>query len=110
MKRADPAKRVREARSQLEAAQRELEKSARPWYRYLRKHRQALILYGGFAGGLALVILPTRWWERAGAVAGSAAASSARSVLTPMLIGAAVAWLRPNRPITATPAPDKNDD
>lgn len=97
MKQTSPATQVRVARIQLESAERELVKSVRPWRDRLRKHRQALALAGGFTGGLALVVLPARWWARAGAVAGSAAAGAARSVLTPMLLGAAVAWLRPNR-------------
>ena len=104
MKRASPAKRVREARTQLEAAERELTLSVRPWRERLRKHRQALALFGGFASGLALVVLPARWWARAGAAAGGAAASAARSVLTPMLLGAVLAWVRPNPKVDAAAA------
>lgn len=97
MKQTSPATQVRAARIQLESAERQLANSARPWKQRLREHRQALALAGGFTSGLALVVLPARWWARAGAVAGRAAAGAARSVLTPMLLGAAVAWLRPNR-------------
>ncbi|HET8941290.1 MAG TPA: hypothetical protein VFN13_04810 [Rudaea sp.] len=93
---SNPAKRVRAARTQLEAAERELALSSRPWLERLQKHRQALTVAGGFISGLALVVLPSRWWARAGAVAGASAASVARSVLTPMLMGAALAWLRPD--------------
>ncbi|MGA9335696.1 MAG: hypothetical protein WBV39_15555 [Rudaea sp.] len=99
MKRTDPARRVRQARMQLESAERELVKSARPWSERLRRNREAIALSAGFAGGLALAVFPSLWWARAGAFVGSAAANAARSVLTPMLIGAAMAWLRPDRAV-----------
>ncbi|MEO8957830.1 MAG: hypothetical protein ABI304_02725 [Rudaea sp.] len=109
MKRTDPAAQVRKARIQLEVAERELVESSRPWARRLRRHREAITLAGGFTSGLALVVLPARWWARAGAVAGRAAAGAARSVLTPMLLGAALAWLRPNPPASSSVASEKKD-
>ncbi|MGH8042107.1 MAG: hypothetical protein ACREPN_08705 [Rudaea sp.] len=49
---------------------------------------------GGLGSGLALALLPLRWWARMGAALGASAAYVARSALTPALLGAAFAQLR----------------
>jgi hypothetical protein len=88
------AVRVRVAQAELAAAERELARSARPWQLRLQRHRNALVLCGGFVSGLALTFLPTRWWARFGAGVGATAAVAARSTLTPALIGALLAKVR----------------
>jgi hypothetical protein len=94
MKRITAAARVRQAQAELAVAERELAKSALPWRRHLQRHRSALTLFGGFASGLALTLLPSRWWERTGALVGSMAAGVARSAFTPAIIGAVIAQIR----------------
>jgi hypothetical protein len=94
MKRITAAMRVRQAQNQLVAAEDELAKSALPWRRGLQRHRGALALCGGFIGGLALTLLPPRWWARVGAVIGATAAGVARSALTPAVIGAVISQIR----------------
>jgi hypothetical protein len=96
MKSASAATRVRLAEAELSRSERALVESARPWRVRLRKHRNALILGGGFASGLALTFLPPRWWARIGAFAGATAATVARSALTPAIVGAAMAQFRHN--------------
>lgn len=88
------AARVRQARSELAAAESALASSARPWWRRVQSHRGALAGTGGFALGLALTLLPLRWWTKAGAATGAAAAAAARSALLPMIIGAALSQKR----------------
>ncbi len=94
MKRASVVAKVHLAQAELSAAEAELAKSARPWQRNLQQHRGALTLAGGFVSGLALTLLPPRWWARAGATVGAAAATMARSALTPAVIGAVIARIR----------------
>ena len=93
-KRTRSAARVRAAQAQLAAAEHELAGSVRPWWRRIHRHRGALAACGGLGSGLALTLLPPRWWARFGAVLGATAAHMARSSLTPALIGAALAQLR----------------
>ena len=94
MKRVSAAARVSLAETELACAERALVESARPWRTRLRKHRNALILGGGFAGGLALTFFPPRWWARIGAFAGATAATAARSAFTPAIVGAVMAQFR----------------
>jgi hypothetical protein len=96
MKNVSAATRVRLAEAQLTHAEQVLADSARPWRVRLHKHRNVLILGGGFASGLALTFLPPRWWARIGAAAGATAATVARSALTPAIVGAVVAQFRRN--------------
>ena len=108
-KRASPAARVRAAQVHLAAAEQELAASAQPWWRRIRRHRGAIAAVGGLSSGMALTLLPPRWWARFGAALGTAAALMARSSLTPALIGAALAQLRRgdgNKP-ESTPAAQK---
>jgi hypothetical protein len=85
---------VRMAEAELASAERALVASARPWRSRMRRHRSALILCSGFASGLALTFFPTRWWARIGALAGSTAATAARSAFTPAIITAVLAHFR----------------
>ena len=86
--------RVHQAEAELAAAETNLERSAKPLRSQLQEHRVAAILIGGFATGVALTLLPTRWWGRIGAtfgtVFGTLGAAAARSLLTPAFMGAAV--------------------
>ncbi|MDR3386080.1 MAG: hypothetical protein P4L92_03435 [Rudaea sp.] len=112
MKRITAVARVRQAEAELAAAERELERSALPWRRRLQRHRGAVTIFGGFVGGLALTLLPSRWWARVGALVGASAAGIARSALTPALIGAVVSQIRhggDTRPVVAA-APPVSDD
>jgi len=86
--------RVRRAEAELAAAQLHLEHSARPWRERVVAHRAESIMLAGFATGMALALLPTRWWGRIGAVFGTVTAAAARSLLTPAVIGAAVTKMR----------------
>jgi hypothetical protein len=89
MKRSPSAAlRMSQAQAELAAAEREFVKSARPWQRQLQQHQSAITLISGFSAGLALALFPPRWWARAGATLGSAAASTARSALAPAIVGA----------------------
>jgi len=104
MKRISAAARVRQARAELAVAERELVKSARPWWRRLHRHRRVLILFGGFASGLALALFPSRWWARIGATVGATAAGIARSALTPAIVGAVLSHTRRSDNVSRTPA------
>jgi hypothetical protein len=88
------AARVRQAEANLASAEHALIQSAGPWRWRLRRHRNALILCGGFVSGLALTFFPPRWWARIGAFAGATAATAARSALTPAIVGAVLAHVR----------------
>jgi hypothetical protein len=87
MKSISASARVRRAQEELIAAQNALERNTRPWYLWWCKHRSHIAIGGGLAGGLALTLLPPRWWARVGAVVGESTAIAARSVLVPILIG-----------------------
>jgi hypothetical protein len=103
MKRASARARVVQAEIKLAAAEAELEKSSRPLRARLRDHRAAVIVLGGLTSGLALSLLPIRWWGHIGATFAKIAAGVARSALTPALVGAAVAQVK-NHPAAADAA------
>ena len=98
--------RVRKAEAELARAENNIERSAKPLRSQLEDHRVATILIGGFATGVALTLLPTRWWGRIGAafgtVFGTLSAAAARSLLTPAFLGAAVTKMRDKRTSTAS--------
>jgi hypothetical protein len=102
--RTSAQERVRNAEAELAVAENNLQRSARPLRAQLQHHRSATLLLGGFATGVALTLLPTRWWGRIGAVAGTLSAAAARSLLTPAFMGAAFAKLRDKKPSAATSA------
>jgi len=87
--------RVEAAQAELTAAETTLAHTVEPWRAKLTEHRTALVLAGGLATGLAVALLPTRWWGRIGALAGSIAgtlgAAAAKSFVTPAVMGAALA-------------------
>lgn len=87
--------RVETAQAELVAAETNLAHSVEPWRAKVREHRTALVLAGGVVAGLAVALLPTRWWGRIGALAGSIAgtvgAAAAKSFVTPAVMGAALA-------------------
>ena len=83
--------RIQAASADVAAAHAALRRDWAPWRVAWQRHRSALIVAGGFAGGLALSALSPRLWARAGALAAGSAAMVARSVLVPMIAGAVVA-------------------
>lgn len=91
--------RVQAAQAELSMAETNLAHTVQPWRVKLREHRTAFVLAGGFATGLAVALLPTRWWGRIGALAGSVAgtvvAAAAKSFVTPAVMGAALARKKP---------------
>lgn len=106
MKPTSAAARVRVAQAELAAAEISLEKNALPLQQRWRKDRGALAIFGGFTGGLALALLPPRWWGRVGAVVGATAAAAARSALTPVVVGAMLSQARCNdKPAQAISTP-----
>ena len=92
--RTSAQQRVHQAEAELALAETNLERSAYPMRTQLQHHRSATLLLGGFATGVALTLLPTRWWGRIGALAGTLTAAAARSLLTPAFIGAAIGRMR----------------
>jgi hypothetical protein len=80
--------RVLAAQAELDAAHDALAQSAAPLEASIKRRKTTWILAGGFVGGLALSLLPTRLWARIGAIAGGGAAFAARSMLTPIIAGA----------------------
>jgi len=60
------------------AARDEVRARWQPWRNTVDAHRTAALLGSGFAAGLALALLPVRWWSRAGALAFRIAARTAR--------------------------------
>jgi len=97
------AARVRQAQAELALAEFELAKSTTSLRHDLDRHRNSLVLFGGFATGLALTFLPPGWWARIGATVGATAAGLARSALTPAVIGALLA--RVQRSDASAPEP-----
>ena len=85
---ASAAARVSTAQAELAAADRDLAESLLPWQRPLQQHRGAITMISGFSAGLALALLPPRWWAGLGAALGTTAASTARSALAPAIVGA----------------------
>lgn len=102
MKSTSASARVRRAQAELIAAQNALERNARPWYLWWCKHRSHIAIGGGLIGGLALTLLPPRWWARVGAAVGESTAIAARSVLVPVLIGALLPQARRNESVPSS--------
>ncbi|HEY2396125.1 MAG TPA: hypothetical protein VGH81_09145 [Rudaea sp.] len=89
--RLDPRRRVAAAQWRLESARRRFHHDTAPLRAEFARHRATWLLGGGFAGGFAVGMLPCGLWSGLGAMVGSVGAMVVRSVLTPMLAGAAVA-------------------
>lgn len=96
------------AQAELATAEREFMKSALPWRQRLHRHRNAINLASGFVAGLALTLLPSRWWAGVGAALGKTAASSARSPLAPAIIGAVLSQLLQSESASRKAAPPAN--
>ena len=90
MKRENASERVRRAQRELSVAQECLETNVDAWRAWTRKRRLAIAAGSGFVSGLALTLLPTRWWARIGALTAESAAVAARSLVLPFLAGAIV--------------------
>lgn len=95
MKRENASQRVRRAQRELSVAQECLESNVDAWQAWTRKRRLAIAAGSGFASGIALTLLPTRWWARIGALTAESAAVAARSLLLPFLVGAVLGKIEP---------------
>jgi hypothetical protein len=84
---------VSTAQTELAAAESDLTKTLLPWQRPLQRNRSTIALISGFSAGLALALLPPRWWGGVGAALGKTAASTARSALAPAIVGAVLSHL-----------------
>jgi predicted lipid-binding transport protein (Tim44 family) len=91
MPRPNPYLRAALAQDRLEAARRKFRRDAAPWRAEYARHRAAWLLAGGFAGGLAVGMLPRGFWSKFGALLGSTSAVVARVVFAPVLAGALAA-------------------
>jgi predicted lipid-binding transport protein (Tim44 family) len=87
----NPRLRADAAQRRLETARSRFRHDTAPLRAAFARHRAAWLVAGGLAGGLVVGMLPRRFWSRIGAVLGSAGGILARSVLTPMVVGAIVA-------------------
>jgi hypothetical protein len=87
--------RIRAATADLAVARSGIERDLAPLRAAFNRRRMVWIVAGGFAGGMALALLPRRLWAGIGAMAGSGAALVARSMLTPMIAGALMARKQP---------------
>jgi hypothetical protein len=87
------AARVSKAQAELALAERDLVENTLPWQRRLQRNRSGIALISGFSAGLALALLPSRWWAGLGATLGTTAASTARSGLAPVIVGAVLSHL-----------------
>jgi predicted lipid-binding transport protein (Tim44 family) len=100
----DPRRRVAAAQLRLENARRRFRHDTAPLRAEFARHRAAWLLAGGFAGGIAVGMLPRRLWSGLGAMLGSIGAIAVRSLLAPVVAGAVVARDRggpANRPPAA---------
>lgn len=90
--------RVRAAQIRLTVAQAKLDADLSPWRAWMREHRVATTLLGGFASGAVFAVVPLRWLAGVGAFVGRAGFSIARAALAPAVAGAAVSGLRRGEP------------
>jgi len=101
MPRSNPQLRARLAQDRLEAARGKFRRDAAPWRAEFARHRAAWLLAGGFAGGLAVGMLPRGFWSKFGALLGSTSGVVARALFAPALAGALAAR---DRDAAAAPA------
>lgn len=90
--------RVRAAQIRLTVAQAKLDADLSPWRVWMRDHRVATTLLGGFAGGAVFAVVPLRWLAGVAAFVGRAGFGIARAALAPAVAGAAVRGLRRGEP------------
>ncbi|HEY8011896.1 MAG TPA: hypothetical protein VIE67_12960 [Rudaea sp.] len=82
------AERVRTAQTELDMAHLTLVRDTTPIRASFRRHPIAWIVTGGLLGGFALSWLPTRLWTKIDATIAGGGALLARSLLTPLIVGA----------------------
>ena len=82
------AERVRTAQTTLEVAHSTLLRDTVPIRASFHRHPVAWIVAGGLLGGFALSWLPIRLWTKIGATLAGGGALIARSLLTPLIVGA----------------------
>ena len=98
MSRNSAKQRVQAAQIRLTVARAKLETDLTPWRAWMREHRVATTLLGGFASGAVFAVVPLRWLAGIGAFVGRAGLGIARAALTPAMAGVAVSSLQRNRP------------
>lgn len=91
MARPDPRLRTALAQARLEAARSRFRRHTAPLRAAIARHRDAWLVAAGFAGGMALGLLPRRLWSGIGALLGRAASIVARSMFAPIVAGAVTA-------------------
>jgi hypothetical protein len=79
--------RLRSAQADVVAARAALDHAASPWRAVARRHRSALIIGGGFVGGLAAGALPRSAWRTLRSGVAIATTALAKSVLMPLIAG-----------------------
>jgi hypothetical protein len=87
-RRTNPQLRAALAQDRLEAARSKFRHVAAPWRAVFARHRAAWLVAGGFAGGLAVSMLPRGFWSKLGTLLGSAGAVVARAMFAPALAAA----------------------
>jgi hypothetical protein len=88
IEKTNAAARVRRAQARVDTARRDLTQSVAPWRAQIARHRGAIIVLGGFAGGVAATAVPRRWWARFASLVGALAAGAVRTAMLPALLGA----------------------
>jgi len=100
-RRTNPQLRAALAQDRLEAARSKFRHVAAPWRAVFARHRTAWLVAGGFAGGLAVSMLPRGFWSKFGRLLGSTGAVVARAMFVPAL---ARALAERDRDAATTPA------
>ncbi len=109
MSKVGARKRVHEASVELEAAERALESSWRPWRERLRHHHTSLLIGSGLLSGFALATVAPKHWARFGAIFFSSSARLVQSPLMPALLGALWTSIRRDPDATKKTAGNSND-
>jgi hypothetical protein len=88
---ASPRSRVAAAQARVDAARLELTGHVAALRAIVQHRRNTLIVGSGLVAGLAVGLLPIRFWGGFGGMLASIGALAARSMLTPMVAGALLA-------------------
>jgi hypothetical protein len=100
MPRTNPQLRATLAQDRLESARSRFRHDTAPWRAAFARHRAAWIVAGGFAGGLAVGMLPRGFWSKVATLLASSGAVVARTAFAPAL---ANVMARRDRGTVATP-------
>ena len=88
---ASPRSRVVAAQARVDATRVELTGHVAALRAIVQRRRKTLIVGSGLVAGVAVGLLPIRFWGGFGAMLGTVGALVARSMLTPMVAGALLA-------------------